>query len=79
MNLIKEFREYIKSRTEIDLGKIAKREATDFFNIELRDNVSCITFKNIIVNINNNHDDIVKILFQLRDKYYNDRINNIIK
>lgn len=76
MNLIKEFREYIKSRNEIDLGKIAKREATDFFNIELRNDKPCITFRNVIVN--EAPDNIVSVLFELRDRYYNDRINKII-
>lgn len=78
MNLIKEFREYIKSRNEIDLGKIAKREATDFFNIEKRDGVACITFKGVIVNNNSKLENLIVILFDLREKYYSDRINKII-
>ena len=77
MNLIKEFREYIKSSTETDLEKTAKQEATDFFNIELRNDKPCITFHSVIVN--EAPDNIVSVLFELRDRYYNDRINKIIK
>lgn len=81
MNLIKEFREYIKSRNEIDLGKIAKREATDFFNIEKRDDKTCITFRNVVVHVSydvTEEAETISTLFILRKQYYLDRINKII-
>lgn len=79
MNMIDKIREYVKAINAQELEKKAKQEATDFFNIELRGRVSCITFRNVIVSVNNNHADIVEVLFDLRERYYVDKINGIIK
>lgn len=77
MSILSNLKKILKESNRRELEKTAKQEAIDFFNIELRNDKSCITFHNVI--INEDSEDIVATLFKLRELYYNDKINNVIK
>lgn len=77
MSILSKLKKILRESNRRELEKTAKQEAIDFFNIELRNDKSCITFHNVI--INEDSEDIVATLFKLRKLYYNDKINNVIK
>lgn len=77
MSILSKLKKILRESNRRELEKTAKQEANDFFNIELRNDKSCITFHNVI--INEDSEDIVATLFKLRKLYYNDKINNVIK
>ena len=77
MSILSKLKKILRESNRRELEKTAKQEAINFFNIELRNDKSCITFHNVI--INEDSEDIVATLFKLRKLYYNDKINNVIK
>ena len=77
MSILSKLKKILRESNRRELEKTAKQEAINFFNIELRNDKSCITFHNVI--INEDSEDIVATLFKLRKLYYNDKVNNVIK
>lgn len=78
MNILKRLKKYFEDKEDSQLNKIAKEEADRYFNIEYRNGKTCIVFKGIVINLNDNNDEAVKTLFELRKIYFDDRISNKI-
>ena len=50
MSILSKLKKILRESNRRELEKTAKQEAIDFFNIELRNDKSCITFHNVIIN-----------------------------
>lgn len=78
MNILKRLKKHFDDKKSSLLNEIAKEEADRHFNIEYRNGKTCIVFKGIVINLNDNNDEAVKTLFELRKIYFDDRISNKI-